>query len=135
MNTIIVDKIYLTRGKNCFDEKGRRADRIVGLKTNFGIFWIDKAFATIGELSLTVDWKLFNICLLPYAANGKWGQIDSNGKMLPKNFTRLHKNHAEIFAEESMYVKKAVFNGERIFWHDHELAKFVEENGLSFALP
>lgn len=96
----VVEKVYITRGDNCYDSDGIKCDKAYGLVIEGKIHWIDQSFATLDELSS----KLYGFGVS--ASGTAWGTIDENGRaVLEHTMTKIGKHHDDIFTSESFYMK------------------------------
>lgn len=120
-----VERVYLTRGDNLFDEDGISCDKAVGIQVKGLIYWIDESWAVLNDL----DWVLdpFNLALAKgkntvYFYKGVTINDTTNFKD-GKPCTKISKHLDDIFTTGSSYMAKSARHGEKnsIWWGVDEL--------------
>lgn len=122
-NRVKVEKIWVSRGDDTYDHYDRLADRFAGVLIEGEIFWINKTFATFGELAHIL--RPLNIRLF---GTGEWGNIKcDNDADMSNTVVKVKKRHNEFFSDDSMYLKKAkFFNEGMIWWYPDDIVAHFE---------
>lgn len=117
--TTIVERIYVTRGDNSYDEDNVKNDKMIGIVIKGDIYWLERDFARFSELSYELAG--FNILI---TEDGRWGVTDEDGRtVLANKVTKISKHHDDILSEKSSYLKRSKRNDSngRLFWETHEV--------------
>lgn len=109
-----VERIYVTRGDNTYDDAGVKCDKFMGVTINGEIHWVDHSFAYLHELEHQLSALNVEFC---FSAK-RWGIRDEKGSAyLSNTITTVKPHHDDMFAKDSFYMKrtKEQPNGKR-FW-------------------
>ena len=116
-----VERVYITRGDNVYNEAGVKCDKMMGVMIKGEIHWIDRSFAYLYELENRLESMNIMFC----ANSSRWGTMDAEfSARLINKITPIKAHHDDIFTDDSYYMKltKVRDNGS-IWW---KLNDFIE---------
>lgn len=120
-----IEKIYASKGKNTFNEKGQVCDRCIAVEIGSKLHWIDRSFATFDEVSDFISpLKVF------VGGNGQWGNA---GEWIDKKTILLRQSETELFGSDSNYMRRSERKASgSIWWTVAELkAKYFTETATA----
>lgn len=121
--TTVIERIYTTKGDNCYDADGVKNDKMLGVVIKGDIYWLEEDFARVSELKHKL--AKFNILI---SDCGKWGVEDTDGStVFTHKITKISKHHDDILMEGSTYRKRTKHNpaNGRLFWQIQEIFDYI----------
>lgn len=119
-----VERVYITRGDNGYNQHGHKCDKAAGVMINGDIYWLQKGGIAYPS-EVREDLKLLNVTIYKDNHLGEfcWGVLDKANSFTSKKVTRISKHIEEVFDADSHYIKKCIRkdNGS-IWWSAAELA-------------
>lgn len=114
-----VQKVYLTRGDNTYDDEGFKCDKCCAVQIDGSIYWLSQAFSRPFEL--VSELSILGVGIGDIFKGGSsypaWGNIGEDGwASLDHRMIKLTKHHDDLFSEESSYMKKTVRNAQGSLW-------------------
>lgn len=123
-----VERIYITRGDNTYNQRGATDDKAVGLVFEEDIYWLkSKRGGVAGISDVSKELEALNVLAL---GNDRWGIMDETGNASLKTTTRIPTNHEEVFENDSKYMQRTIRRRDgSIWWTAEELAnKFFKHH-------
>lgn len=97
-----VERIYVTRGDNLYNDVGVKCDKFMGVMIKGKIHWLASSFTYVCELEHQLN--ALNVTFCPTMR--KWGVRDTDGvAWLNNNITTVKPHHDDMFDEGSYYAK------------------------------
>ena len=110
-----IERVYITRGKNTFNQAGQVCDRMSAVQIGGKLHWIDKTLATFDDLD-----SLLNPLGVIVNFAGEYGIVDKAVSVLTSydhKVTKLKGSESEIFGSDSSYMDRSErCNGDSIWW-------------------
>ena len=113
-NPTQVERIYITRGDNLYDENGVKCDKMIGLMMQGKIHWLDDGIANINEIAGRL--ANFNVSV---SLSGKFGNIQDNYECyFDKRITKVKHHHDDIFSDRYRYDSLTMKTPTGSIWWD-----------------
>ena len=126
-----VQKVYLTRGDNTYDDEGFKCDKCCAVQIDGSIYWLSQSFSKPSELAGQL--QLLGVGIGENFDKGSrypaWGNIGEDGwATLDHRMIKLTKHHDDIFSDKSSYMKKSVRNPAGSLWWTASALKEFQDN-------
>lgn len=115
----VVERIYITRGHDQYDEANVLCDKFSGLLINDEIYWIEGNFARPSELS-----EMLEPLGIGMNEKGSWGWGEDRETIFDSSLVKVETPQDEMFEEGSRWIEKAVWadkENDRLSWTIEEL--------------
>lgn len=98
-----IERVYITRGDNCYNWDGVKNDKMLGLQVDKKIHWLHYNWASAYELEATL--RGLGIAFIPELF--KFAPYIGKAARNFKSVTRLAAHHDDVFSDGSSYVRRA----------------------------
>lgn len=113
-NPTQVERIYITRGDNVYNDAGVKCDKMIGLMMQGKIHWLDDSVADINEVCGRL--ANFNVSL---SSRGTFGSSEENGDTyFDKKVTKIKHHHDDMFSDKYSYNKLTMKTPSGSYWWD-----------------
>lgn len=118
----LIERVYITRGDNCYNEEGVKNDKMIGIVINNVIHWMDDEFAYLHELEgrlAQIHAHLFDKGSygVMSSAKAQFSVTDDNGTAAPSfKVTKITCHHDNIFLDRHSYNKRSKLNKAGARW-------------------